>query len=342
MSDENGIEVSIDATLAEAFDRANASDEPQEPVAPAAESAQPEKTGQPRDEHGKFAAKAREGDQPAQSAQDAQQTQAAQTEQVKAKRPRPSMIPAELDWDGLPETWQEYHERREREIAKGFEARAQKIKQYEPIDQALEPYRARLRAEYGSEAAAIAHLMNLSEFARTNPQEFINQFAQARGIPPVQLSQAPHGVQTGTQRPFDPEAAVREYMAQAEAERAFAEFQAQHADDPYLGEQRISDTGDVQYPFRSLMAALLQAGVATSFADAFEMAKYARPDIRQQLTAKQLADERAKWEEEAKKRAQDAQRANALNVRGSPAPRLPAKGKTIDETMAAVYDSRAA
>ena len=332
MSDENEIEVSIDATLAEAFDRANTSDEPQEPVAPVAELEQPEKTGQPRDEHGKFAAKV----------SDDQTSQPAAVEPPKAKRPRPSMIPAELDWDGLPETWQEYHERREREIAKGFEARAQKIKQYEPIDQALEPYRARLRAEYGSEAAAIAHLMNLSEFARTNPQEFINQFAQARGIPPVQLSQAPHGVQTGTQRPFDPEAAVREYMAQAEAERAFAEFQAQHADDPYLGEQRISDTGDVQYPFRSLMAALLQAGVATSFADAFEMAKYARPDIRQQLTAKQLVDERAKWEEEAKKRAQDAQRANALNVRGSPAPRLPAKGKTIDETMAAVYDSRAA
>lgn len=332
MSDENEIEVSIDATLAEAFDRANTSDEQVEPAQTTAEPAQPEKAGQPRDEHGKFAAKV----------SDDQTSQPAAVEPPKAKRPRPSMIPAELDWDGLPETWQEYHERREREIAKGFEARAQKIKQYEPIDQALEPYRARLRAEYGSEAAAIAHLMNLSEFARTNPQEFINQFAQARGIPPVQLSQAPHGVQTGTQRPFDPEAAVREYMAQAEAERAFAEFQAQHADDPYLGEQRISDTGDVQYPFRSLMAALLQAGVATSFADAFEMAKYARPDIRQQLTAKQLADERAKWEEEAKKRAQDAQRANALNVRGSPAPRLPAKGKTIDETMAAVYDSRAA
>jgi len=332
MSDENEIEVSIDATLAEAFDRANASDESQGPAETLAEPAQPEKTGQPRDEHGKFAAKV----------SDEQTAQPSAAEPPKAKRPRPSMIPAELDWDGLPETWQEYHERREREIAKGFEARAQKIKQYEPIDQAIEPYRARLRAEYGSEAAAIAHLMNLSEFARNDPQGFINQFAQARGIPPVQLSQAPHGVQTGTQRPFDPEAAVREYMAQAEAERAFAEFQAQHADDPYLGEQRISDTGDVQYPFRSLMAALLQAGVATSFADAFEMAKYARPDIRQQLTAKQLADERAKWEEEAKKRAQDAQRANALNVRGSPAPRLPAKGKTIDETMAAVYDSRAA
>jgi len=333
MSTENDdIDVSIDATLAEAFDRAQ-SDEPQQPAEATPEPAQPEKASQPRDERGKFAAKASEQPVP-------QEAAAPVAEVPKARRPRPSMLPADLDWDGLPETWQEYHERREREIAKGFEQRAQKIKQYEPLDQAIEPYRARLRAEYGSEAQAISHLMNLAEFARTDPQGFIDQFTQARGLPPVQLSQAPAGVQTN--QPFDPRAAAREEFERIEAERAFMEFQAQHAEDPYLVEQRFTDSGDVQYPFRSLMAALLQAGAATSFADAYEMAKYARPDIRQQLTAKQLADERAKWEEEAKKRAEDAQRANSINVRGSPQPRLPAKGKTIDETMAAVFDSRAA
>lgn len=334
MSDENDMLGNIEATMAEAFDRAQAEDTaPVETV----EQEAPEQESQPRDERGKFAPKAKE--------QATEQTDAQSAETAapaKPKRPRPSMLPQDLDWDGLPETWQEYHERREREIAKGFEQRAQKIKQYEPIDQVLEPRRARLRATYGSEAAALNHLFTLAEYAEQDPQGFINQFAQARGLPGVQLSQAPQGVQTQQGRPFDPEAAVREQIERIEAERAFAEFQAQHAEDQFLNEQRYTDSGDVQYPFRALMAALLQAGAATSLADAYEMAKYARPDIRQQLTAKQLADERAKWEEEAKKRAQDAQRANALNVRGSPAPRLPAKGKTIEETMAAVYDSRSA
>lgn len=334
MSEENDMLGNIEATMAEAFDRAQAED-----VAPVetVEQEAPEQESQPRDERGKFAQKAKE---PAPEQMEAAPVEAAAP--AKPKRPRPSMLPQDLDWDALPETWQEYHERREREIAKGFEQRAQKIKQYEPIDQVLEPRRARLRATYGNEAAALNHLFTLAEYAEQDPQGFINQFAQARGLPGVQLSQAPQGVQTQQGRPFDPEAAVREQIERIEAERAFAEFQAQHAEDQFLNEQRYTDSGDVQYPFRALMAALLQAGAATSLADAYEMAKYARPDIRQQLTAKQLADERAKWEEEAKKRAQDAQRANALNVRGSPAPRLPAKGKTIEETMAAVYDSRSA
>ena len=330
MSDDNMLG-NIEDTMAAAFDAA------QGDVA----ETQPEASAQPRDESGKFAAKAKEEAQTDAVVDEAQEnTQPAATPE-KPKRARPAMLPQDLDWDGLPESWQEYHERREREMAKGLEKNAHRLKQYEPLDQALEPYRARLRAEYGSEAAAISQLMRLEEYARTDPQGFINQFAAARGLPGVQLSQAPQGVQT-QQQPFDPEAAVREHIERIEAERAFQEFQAQHAEDAYLGEQRITDSGDVQYPFRALMAALLQAGAATNLAEAYEMAKYARPDIRQQLTAKQLADERAKWEEETKKRAQDAQRANALNVKGSPAPRLPAKGKTIDETMAAVFDARSA
>jgi hypothetical protein len=313
MSDD--VELQIEDTLGEVFDRMQ-----EQPDTPALE----------RDDAGKFASKTVEQPEAVQT------TETPPAQEARPKRARPSMLPHDLDWDGLPETWQEYVDRREKEVAKGFEARAKQLKNYEPIEQVLEPRRAKLRAHYGSEAAAINHLLSLAEYAEQDPQGFMSQFAAARGLPPLELSQAPQGVQT--QRHFDPEAAVRQEFERIEAERAFAEFQAQHADDAYINEQRYSDTGDVQYPFRSLMAAMLNAGVATNLAEAYEMAKYARPDIRQQLTAKQLADERAKWEEEAKKRAQDAQRANGLNVRGSPAPRLPAKGKSMDDTLAEVFD----
>lgn len=300
----------IDDTLGEVFDRMQADSTDDAPA---------EQPGQPRDEAGKFATKT--VDEP--------------TETPKSKRPRPSMLPQELPWDELPETWQEFYDRREREVAKGFEARAAKMKQFEPLQQALEPHSAKLRATYGDESKAIQHLLSLADFAERDPNGFITKFAAARGLPPPELADVAPQQQA---RFTDPATAVREEMARIEAQRQFEEFSAQHAQDPFFGEQQITADGEVVYPFRNTMAALLNAGIATDFATAYEMAKYARPDTRQQTIAQAIKDERAKWEAEVKERAKVAQRANAVNVNGKPAPRLPAKGRTMEDTMRETYD----
>lgn len=91
---------------------------------------------------------------------------------------------------------------------------------------------------------------------------------------------------------------------------------------------------------RNEMAALLQAGTAKSIDEAYEMAVWARPDLRQALLAKQLeeklAAENQKRAEEAKKTqaaAQAAKAAAATNVakRGT----LPAQKAvgTMQDTM---------
>lgn len=319
MSDEQDV-FNMDEALASAYDAAVGDPETTETVEATETPTQAEQRA--RDDAGRFARK---------ETTETVET-APVTEQTKAKRPRPAMLPQELPWDDLPETWQEYHERREREFNRGLEKRAYKVKEYEPIEQALEPYRAKLKAVYGSEANALQQLLNLSDFAERDPQGFMQHFAQHRGLAPLQLSER------ATQQ-FDPQTAVRQAMQEAEAEKAFQTFAAQRGEDPYFNEQQYSPDGTPVYPFRQLMAGLLSAGVAQDFDQAYQMAQWARPDIREKQIADQLAQARSKWEAETKQRAEEAQRANSANVRSGPSPRLPAKGKTIEDTLASVYDS---
>lgn len=84
---------------------------------------------------------------------------------------------------------------------------------------------------------------------------------------------------------------------------------------------------------REDMAALLQAGRAKDLSDAYEQATWANPQTRASMLAKQQAEVAAKVE--AERKAQEAKRANAVNVtrRGS----VPASAPigTMDDTIRA-------
>lgn len=84
---------------------------------------------------------------------------------------------------------------------------------------------------------------------------------------------------------------------------------------------------------REDMAALLQAGRAKDLSDAYEQAVWANPQTRAAMLAKQQAEVAAKVE--AERKAQEAKRANAVNVtrRGS----VPASAPTgtMDDTIRA-------
>lgn len=206
-------------------------------------------------------------------------------------------------------------ERRETDFHKGLEGYKGKAQFADAMERAIAPFQATI-ASYGvSPDVAVQALFaadhRLRYGAAHEKAQALMQLAQDYGINldglPQQAQVAPEyaALQTELQQL---KAMQHQWMLsqqQAQSQTVMSEIQRFSADKPHF------DT------VREDMAALLQAGRAESLEQAYEMATWARPDIRSTLLEQRRKDEEGKRREDAQ-RAAAAAKSAAVQVRGAP------------------------
>ncbi|WP_448206486.1 hypothetical protein [Azospirillum sp. sgz302134] len=245
---------------------------------------------------------------------------------------------AKAEWAKLPPAIQQEVLKREGDVQKGFEQRAQEIKRYERLDHVLGPRRDAMVQHYGSEAAAIETLLQAWDQASRDPMGFIQAFAQQRGI---NLSTA---TQPAADTYVDPQlASVQQQVQQLQTIIQSQQQAAVRAEQESIADQIARFKADPSNQHfdavRADMAALIQAGRATDLKTAYDMAVWARPDIRNALLEQQEKDRQAKAQQEAADRAAAARKAagTPLTQRGAPAATRAAP-RSLEQTMAEAYD----
>jgi hypothetical protein len=223
-----------------------------------------------------------------------------------------------------PEIQQEVH-KRERDISIGLQKNAELANFGRSLAEVISPYQAMLAAEGASPITVVNDMMRTAYLLRTAPPQqkaqLFRQVAQQFGVDLNSLTaEEPYvdpqiaALQTRQQQ-LEQYLQQQQYYAQQQSQQA----QAQETDrltseiDTFATDPANTHFEEV----RADMAALLKAGRAQGLADAYEMAIWARPDIRSSLLQQQQAEAEAKRKAEAAKRAKEAAAA-AVSVRGAP------------------------
>jgi hypothetical protein len=205
---------------------------------------------------------------------------------------------------------------------------AQIRQHYNEFDRVIGPRVQQWALNGMAPAQAVQQLIALSDFATNQPKEFLQYFANLRGVDLNELSQ-------GQQEEYvDPQvSALRQQLAQVQAhlnqstqyqqhvaqQQQAAQYQqafsvTNSAIDNFAN-QRGQD-GKPLYPyFNELeedMAAEIETGRAQTIQEAYERAKWSNPYTRSKLLARQLSQQNA----QQRQRAQEARRAGS-SISGS-------------------------
>lgn len=245
----------------------------------------------------------------------------------------------------LPRQQQEFLLRREGDVEKHITQKTQEIaeqrKNYEALEQAISPYR-QMMAQHGGEAQTIQQLLQLNQFANTDPVGFIKWIAKDRGVDLGTFM-------AGEEDSSDPaivayqkrvETLEQKLNARDEAENQTRINSVKQELDAFKGEKDAN--GNPLRPYfddvRVEMAAFMKNGVAKDLHDAYDRAIYANPSIRQQILAQQRqADEKDRLNA-AKEAAAKAEKATGVQVK-TKTPAKPALPKgDWEDTLADVAD----
>lgn len=361
---------SLDEQLAKAYDRAMT--EPEAEAAPevVADDAAPvtdapetapeateDKPSRERDENGRFKPKTTEqaAEAPPEVTNSGKDDEAGR----KPEEPKPETVAvtpaiappvalpeaAKAEWSKTPPAIQQAVLKRENDIARYVQQTSATLKQYEAINQQIEPVRKEMESFYGDVPTALKTLFSISDYATKSPYEYMRWFAQTRGLDAQQLLNVFAGGQAPQAQPaFNPQIAVlaqkvsaqentikqieqqRIAAQEAEISKAYQEFAA-NPDNKFID------------MVRDEMSALLDNGLASSFQDAYDKAVWQNPALRQQLLAEQIAAQEAKRKAEIEKAAKKATSAAALaqatkgGAIGSPKDKL-----NPDDVLSAAYD----
>ena len=275
-----------------------------------------------RDDAGKFASKDAKPEDATASASPAPAGE--------APKPPVSWPKEQADlWAKLDQPARDYILRRESEFEKGLSSKAEKIKPYEELDRVLEPWREKWALEGATPAVKVQQLLAAQAYLDRSPAEGIAWLANSYGIDLRQLAGA--GSQAQPQN-SDPEVAqLKAKIAQLEN---FATTQQQREHQAFMSSVQseidaFEKSGKAPH-FQALkkeIAGLLQSGVATSLADAYERAVWLNAETR----AKAIEEQRIADAKKASEQAEAAKRAAGINVRGTPAAAGPRK--TMDDTL---------
>ena len=204
-------------------------------------------------------------------------------------------------------------QRRENDFFKGveeFKGHAQKARAYE---QAIAPYRNTIQNLGVDEPAAIAALLQADHTLRyadpATKAQYFGQLAQQYGIDLGQVQQ-PQQLDPQVQYLQQQMSALRQQQMMWQNSIQQQEQEKAHNQ---LGE--FSNSGKTHFEaVRNDMADLLESGKAQSLEQAYEMAIWMRPDIRQTLVEQQRIEAQKQFEE--KQRLARAKSAS-VSVRGS-------------------------
>lgn len=293
-------------------------------VAPAAPAPEPVASddGRPRDEHGRFTPKVEAKEEkvleavkpPKVAAPQAQQP--AQPQAVQAA-PTTQAIPAPQNWKGAAKVkWDLLPEPVRKEIAEDYSRLAQSQARLDRLDATIGPERAQvLAATYGTVEQGIQNLFAISDMATKNPQGFVLWFCQQRGINLAQMVGQPQAAQQAPSQAPDP---VMQRVGQLEQMLTNFVQQQQGAQTQGLQSEIDRFASDPSHPYfndvRADMGALIQSGRAKDLQQAYDMAIWAHPEIRNSLIEGQVKQK----SEQQSAAAQQARNAS-VSVSGSPA-----------------------
>lgn len=249
-------------------------------------------------------------------------TQPAATELAPPPNLKPELRAA---WEAAPPELRRHILEREAEVHKGFTRMDEERTFGKSIRDVITPYAAMIQAEGGTPAGAVQALLNTAYVLRSGtpeqkvaalqqvaqqyriPLDQVAQFRQQEQVHPM-VAQLQQQVQQLTQAQQQ-QHAMREQQEQAEIHSTIATFAAQ------AGHEHFDQV-------KPHMAALLNAGLATSMQDAYEQAVWARPDLRQTVLAAQQQTAAQEVAKQAQARAEAATRA-AGSVHGAPGAVVP-------------------
>lgn len=312
MADENddlglAIEAAMGAPASAAVDTPAIVDTSPAPDAPKTDD-------RPRDEQGKFVAKEAEAPKSDTKPVDAAALIVAAPVVDQAKPAAQTVIPptnwngaGKIDFARLPAPIQ-------KQISDDYSRLSQTQAQLDSLNAAIGPQRAQaLAATYGSTENALKSLLAMSDMASQDAPGFVQWFCKQRG---VDLSQLVGQGQAQGEQPMQPHPLEQEVRQLRDQLQSFAQ-QQQQGSQTQLRQEMDTFAADPAHPYfndvRPDMAALIGAGRAKNLQEAYDMAVWARPDIRSSL----IAAERQKLADEDAAKAQQARNAS-VSISGSP------------------------
>jgi hypothetical protein len=211
----------------------------------------------------------------------------------------------------------------------------------DPVQEVVRAYQSEISRRGMAPEQAVRVLFEAQRALDENPVEALRQLARSYGVDPAIL--APSNGAQAPQYSADPVlgqmqqelATLRGYLTQQQRAQHDATMADQHRIISDFAQTKAAD-GAAAYPHfeqvRVTMGNLLQAGEAKSLKDAYDMAVWARPDLRERILADQRKAEDAKREADARKAAEDA-RKRAVSVKSNPsmAPNATPAGSLRDE-----------
>jgi hypothetical protein len=248
-----------------------------------------ERADRVRDESGRFAKK----DDPAPVEQVAEVP--TEVPEVPVKRaPSSWKKETQAEWEKLPSHVQDDVLRREADFHRGIEQYKQHAQRAQSYDQAIAPYQRTLQQMGVAPEQAIGALFKADDLLRNSaPHEkaaYFAQLAQDYGVQIADIQQPPQ-VDQAYQQLLNEVRSLKQTEAQREQQRQQQEAQTLNS--------TIAQFSEGKQHFdavREDMAALLQAGRAPDLETAYDMAIWARPDLRTGLLQQQTqaAEERAR------------------------------------------------
>lgn len=206
-------------------------------------------------------------------------------------------------------------ERREADFHKGIESYKTKAQFADAMQQAVAPFEATIRAYGVSPDVAVQHLLAADHRLRYGaPHEKAALFQQLAHNYGIDLGNLPQPAQVDPQY-----AALQTELQQLKAMQHQWMLSQQQAQTQSIMSD-IERFAQGKSHFDAVyedMAALLQAGRAESLDQAYEMAIWARPDIRSGLLEQQMKEQEEAKRKEAAQRAAAA-KAAAVQVHGAP------------------------
>lgn len=250
-------------------------------------------------------------------------------------------------WSTLAPDWQQFLAKRESESTAAISRLGSQAKAYEPIANVLEQNRDVFQARNVSYDAGVSQLIAAQRYLDKDPASAIQWLAKSYGVDLNQFAQS------SDQSESDPAtAALHQKIARLEAQlnqtsnavQSREQQEAKAREDSILNEansffQDKGLTDDDYGPLAAIISAERALSPHKSTAEvleaAYETFQYRSPERRQQIIAKQQAEAEATRKKEAEKKAAEAKKLGALNVKSAPV-----KGespKTWDDDLRETY-----
>lgn len=322
------------------------------------EHAQKEVEGRPRDEHGKFLPVEKTPASAAKSAApDTKSPQGAQAvaEAKPLEAPATWKPEAKAAFASLPELVKAEVLRREKEVAQGFDAKANEIKQARAAVEALEPvigpHRQYLAQVAGSVEQGVKNLLDTAREAERNPMGFIQWFAQQKGIDLGTMQQQPAGdnpvVAQLQQEVYGLRGQLQQLVGSSEEQQLqqrASEIQAYATEKDASGQPLRPHFEDVRKEVFGLIPLIRSENPNWSVRQVMDAAYTKAVRLNDDVFSREMAAkaEKDRLAKEAAERAQKASLSRKSLTGGSPVgetQRKPAKNRTVrDDILAAMEE----